>query len=121
MYQKVSGQGPVPAQFAELQRWADTGWAEPQRNDRTEKRLTSTFAEIRDFYDAMLPRLGESLGWLDQFDLDALNDEQARLLQLTFMVGEVRNAVESFGQPDVVDGWDTRRFIVDEPLVATDG
>ena len=116
MYPKVAAQGGLPEQFSKFQPLVDSGWAEPERRDRTEKRLTSDFAEIKDFYDTVVPRLHELLSYLDQFPLKQLSDEQARLLQVAFMVAEVRNAVESFGQPDVVDGWDTRRFFIDEPL-----
>jgi hypothetical protein len=113
----VSG-GVLPAEFSGLQKYADDGWTDPIRAQRTEKRLASTIEEIRGFYDAVVPHLPRILDYLDTFPLDAMPEEQARLLHLAFSVAEVRNAVESFGQPDVVDGWETRRFVIHAPFIA---
>jgi hypothetical protein len=117
MIPKVSACGALPTQFASLQRFVDAGWAAPDRRDRTEMRLTSQFTELQSLYDAVVPQLVPILDYLDQFRLDKLSEEQARLLQLAYAIAEIRNAVESWGQPDAVDGWDTRRFIIDEPIL----
>ena len=113
-FPKVPDQGQLPDQFASLQPFVDAGWAQPERRDRTEKRLQSSFADLNAVYEAVGPRLQEILDFLDKHPLAQLSDDQARLLQLAFAVADLRNAVENFGQPDVVDGWDTRRFILED-------
>ena len=109
----MTAQAILPEIYADLQPFVDQGWAAPERRDRTEKRLTSSMEEIRAFYDAVVPRLGEILRYLDGFALNDMPGEQQCLLNLCYGIAEIRNAVEAFDQPDVVDGWDTRRYMVE--------
>jgi hypothetical protein len=43
--------------------------------------------------------------------MESLTPEAQRLLHLAFSLAEVGPAVELFGQPEVPDGYDSRRFI----------
>jgi hypothetical protein len=67
--------------------------------------------EIRVFYDAMVDRLEEILQHLNGFTLENVPDDSNTLLLLTLSLAEVAPAVENFGQPDVVDGYQWSRFV----------
>jgi hypothetical protein len=54
----------------------------------------------------------EVLPYLEQFPLDALPEDVTRLFYLTLALAEVAPAVEQFGQPSVVEGYDIRRVVV---------
>ena len=58
--------GPsLPEEFGDLQPYLE--WAlEPERA-RTEKRVASSMAEIRDFYDTVQPRLEAMIRYLEDF------------------------------------------------------
>jgi hypothetical protein len=102
----------LPAQFQELERWI--AWSLATERERSAKRQASTMEEITAFYDAMLARMDEVLPYVDQFPVDALPEDAARLFYLTLSLAEVSFAVEQFGQPSVVDGYDVKRFVVVE-------
>jgi Protein of unknown function (DUF4065) len=78
------------------------------------QRLASTMAELRSFYDAILPRIDAILAYLNDFRLDRLPAEAQALLHLSLSLAEVAPAVELFGQPEVPDGYDSRRITVVE-------
>ena len=99
----------LPELFRDLEPFA--GWALASETERNRKRLASTMAEIRAFYDAILPRMEAVIGYLNQFPLEAMPADAQRLLHLTFSLAEVSTAVELFKQPGVVDGYDARRFV----------
>jgi len=48
---------------------------------------------------------------LDGFTLDNTPEDVRRLFLLTMSLAEVAPAVENFGQPSVIDGYDFSRFI----------
>lgn len=98
----------LPEHFRDLEPWL--AWALPTETERSNKRQASTFAEIRAFYDTMLARGDEALGYLQQLPVDALPDDARLLFYLTLSLAEVAPAVEQFGQPSVVDGFDIKRI-----------
>lgn len=105
----------LPDQFSELEPYAET-WALPTATDRYQARLDSDMAEMTAFYDAMIARAEEAIAYLDQFDLDELNDEQLNLLWMLCSLSAVGFAVDCFKQPQVPD---TAAFRLDfelEPL-----
>lgn len=99
----------LPAQFRDLEQWM--AWSLATEQERNRKRLASTMSDIKAFYDAMLARMAEVLPYLDQFPVEALPEDATRLFYLTLSLAEVAPAVEQFGQPGVVDGYDAKRFI----------
>ena len=99
----------LPAPFAELEPFLS--WSLATERERTAKRQTSDMAAIKGFYDAMLPRLDEILTYLNDFPLEEIPDDVERLFLLSMSLAEVAPAVENFGQPSVVDGYDYSRFI----------
>jgi len=99
----------LPAQFAALEPYLD--WALATERERTARRQTVGMAAIRDFYAAMLPRLDEILTFLEGFAPENVPADVNRLFLLTLSLAEVAPAIENFGQPSVIDGYDFKRFI----------
>ena len=86
-------------------------WSLPTERERSAKRQASTMAEITTFYQAVLPRMEEVLPYLAQYPLENIPTEVQRLFYLALALAEVAPAVENFGQPSVVEGYDIARFI----------
>ena len=102
-------QRQLPAPFADLEPFA--AWALATEGQRARKRRDSTIAEIRAFYDAILPRMDAIIDYLNQLPLDNMPDDAQHLLNLTLSLAEVAPAVELFNQPLVTEGYDPERFI----------
>ena len=99
----------LPEQFQDLEKWI--GWALETEDERSDRRQASAMQDITAFYEAMLARMEEVLPYLEQFSLEELPDDAQRLFYLTLSLAEVAPAVEQFGQPSVVDGYDIKRFV----------
>lgn len=99
----------LPEQFQDLEPYL--AWALATERERSAKRQASTMTEIRTFYDAMLARMAEVLPYLAQFAPDHVPADVQRLFFLTLSLAEIAPAVEHFGQPSVVAGYDIARFI----------
>ena len=100
----------LPKQFQELEQWG--AWSLATEQERSDRRQASTMDEIKAFYAAMLARMEEMLPYLDQFSVDALPEDATRLFYLMLSLAEVAPAVEQFGQPSVVDGYDIKRIVM---------
>ena len=103
-------QSLLPRQFTDLEPFA-SGWSLAEERARNQKRLTSTMEELQTFYDAIFPRMEAILEYLEQFPLDAMPEEVRRLFLLTLSLAEIAPAVELFGQPGVIDGFESTRFV----------
>ncbi len=99
----------LPEQFQDLEKWL--AWSLETEGERSDQRQASTMEDITAFYGAMLARMEEVLPYLEQFSLEELPDDAKRLFYLTLSLAEVAPAVEQFGQPSVVDGYDIKRFV----------
>jgi hypothetical protein len=99
----------LPEPFQDLEPYL--AWSLPTERERSAKRQSSTMAEIKAFYGAMLARMEEILPYLAQFSLENIPGEVQRLFFLALSLAEVAPAVENFGQPSVVQGYDVARFI----------
>ncbi len=86
-------------------------WSLPTERERSAKRQSSTIDEISAFYQAMLPRMEEILSYLAQFPLEHVPEDVQRLFHLALALAEVAPAVENYGQPSVIEGYDVARFI----------
>lgn len=95
----------LPSAFADLEEFAQT-WCLPTETERFDRRLASTVAELRAFYDAFFPRLEEAIDYCDKFALDDLPDDALNLLHLIYSLVMVAMAVEIMGQPAPVDAAD---------------
>jgi hypothetical protein len=87
-----------------------TDWVLPDAVGRMHKRQASTMADIKIFYDAMLPHGVPALDYLKQFTLGALPPEGERLLKLMLALAEIAPAVEWYNGPQVTDGFPVQRI-----------
>jgi hypothetical protein len=99
----------LPESFQDLTPYL--AWALATERERSAKRQSSPMTEIKAFYDAMLARMEEVLPYLAQFPPGQVPADVQRLFLLTLSLAEVAPAVENFGQPSVVQGYDVARFI----------
>ena len=98
----------LPEGFQDLAPWLD--WAlEPERK-RTEKREASSMAEIRAFYDALLPRLEEMIRHLEGFRDGDMPVPQRRLYLIALSLVEVANLVELYKRREAVEACDPLRY-----------
>ena len=106
---------PLPDGFADLEPFLD--WALPRETERMLKRADATQEDIVAFRDAMMERIEAAIGHLDAFPLNALPEREARLMAMVLALAEIAPAVEFYAQPNVIDGFDPRRFLPVEDFV----
>jgi hypothetical protein len=95
----TADQAPLlPTGFEEFEPFL--GWALPRQTDRADKKMSSTFEEIKALYDFGLRdgNIAKALRHCDQFPLNELPPDAARLFQITLSMAEVRCQVEFYGQ-----------------------
>ena len=102
----------LPKGFSALECWLED-WVLPDSTARLEKRMTSSLAELRAFYDGMLPHAEAALAYLSQRQLGELSEAEERLLKLMLSLAEVGPAIEWYGTGNYPDAFDPKRF----PLV----
>jgi hypothetical protein len=95
----------LPSAFAELEEYAQT-WCLATETERWNARVGATMAELREFYDALFPRLEEAIDYCDKFPLDDLPDDALNLLHMIYSLIMVAMAVEIMHQPAPVDAAD---------------
>lgn len=104
----------LPAEFADLEPFAAT-WCLATEPERWDRRMSSSMAEITEFYNAAFPRLEAAIELADQHPLDDLPPDVERLVQLIHSLVMVSMAVEIFGQPKTVDSADAVLHRIKEP------
>jgi hypothetical protein len=105
----------LPSAFSELEPYAQT-WCLGTETERWEKRMASTMAEMREFYDAFFPRLEEAIEYCDKFPLDDLPEDALHLLRLIYSLIMVAMAVEIMRQPRPTDAADAVMIRIGEPV-----
>ena len=95
----------LPSAFAELEEYAQT-WCLATETERWNARVGATMSELREFYDALFPRLEEAIDYCDKFPLDDLADDALNLLHMIYSLIMVAMAVEIMHQPAPVDAAD---------------
>lgn len=108
----------LPEGFEDLARYRD--WMLATDRERVHRRLDAPFAEIQSFYDGVLPELQRILTYLESRPATDVSEADANLLSLALSLVEISNPVEVYGQGQVVDGDDLRRYVsrIDRPVVA---
>ena len=91
----------LPAEFSDLEPYS--GWALPTESERFAKRMSSSMAELQEFYDAAFPRIDDAMRHLDTFELAKLPADALRLLHLYCSLITVSFPVEVWRQPRVPD------------------
>nr|WP_087573112.1 hypothetical protein [Sphingomonas sp. CDS-1] len=103
-------QSILPAGFEDLSPCLD--WNLPTADERQRKRQGSSAAELRTFYDRMLPRLSDALAEVDRFPLGALPESHHALYNLTLSLAEVAPHIELYsGSPGVPYAFEEARFV----------
>lgn len=106
----------LPAAFAGLSPFA--GWALATQDARQHKRITSTKAELRAFYDAVVPVLPQMLTYVDQYPLGAVPAEARPVFWMALSLAEVAPHVELYkGDPKVPHSFDESRFVAEHGRV----
>ena len=104
----------LPSAFAELEAYADT-WCLPMETERWNRRVATSMADMREFYDAFFPRLEEAMDYCDKYSLDDMPDDAINLLHLIYSLVLVAMAVEIFKQPKPTDSADAVITRIGEP------
>ena len=98
----------LPEEFRDLLPYLD--WAlEPERA-RTEKKVSSSMESIRDFYDAVMPRLEAMILHLEDFRDGPMPAPAHRLYLMSLSLVEIANLVELYKRKGVFEGCDPLRY-----------
>jgi hypothetical protein len=85
----------LPEQFRDLEVWMSK-WSLPTQAERARLRHSSSAQEMKTFYSAVLPHLGNALIYLREFPLTDLPTPAKRLLFLLLSLAEVSTFVEFY-------------------------
>ena len=110
----MSDAGRLPKDFAELEVFANL-WCLPTETERFERRMSSSMAEMQEFYDCFFPRLEEAIEYCDKYPLDDVPEDVEQLLLLIYSLIMVAMSVEIFGQPRTVDAADAVLLRIRDP------
>lgn len=83
----------LPSDFSSLEDLVE-GWVLPTERARMQRRYDSPFAELKYFYDRVVPKLPQMLEYLKVLRPSDLSEADNALLGLTLMLAEVSIAVE---------------------------
>lgn len=84
----------LPPQFAELVPFLD--WALPSADERQSRRRRAKPAELKTFYDAMLPRVEEILAEVDRFLLGNLPESHQAIYNMALSLVEIAPHIELY-------------------------
>lgn len=99
----------LPAEFHDLVPFCEK-WCLPGSNARQAVRINTPMDEIQAFYATMVERGPAALAYLEKVPLGQLTAVEGNLLKLLLSLAEVAPAVEWFGQPRVIDGYEESKF-----------
>ncbi|WP_323019440.1 hypothetical protein [Pararhodobacter sp.] len=105
----------LPPEFAALEPFSD--WCLPLESQRNLRRVSLGFAEINAFAEAMLPQVEAICAHIDAHRAEdgSYDRESLNLFHMLLSLAEVAPAIESYDpEVEVVDGYDTRKFVPDE-------
>src|SRR3546814_16718219 len=88
----------LPEGFEALERWAKIWGALGSQNERYLQRQSSSLPELRNYYDAITPRLNEIFDHLDKFALESLPEHEALLFRTVLGLTEVRSEERRVGK-----------------------
>ena len=112
----------LPAEFSDLERFAEK-WALNTERERNAFRVQQSIESLDDYYQTVFPRMDALCEYIDQYSLDAMPPDAARLLRLGQMLMEVVPAAEVYRQPDVPNAFEFERFHIispDDPINTID-
>lgn len=91
----------LPKEFVDLERFVTAGWALPREHARWARRVSSSVAEVKDFYETLLPRMDAIVQYLDRHPLDKMPEECRPLFYLALAFMDVAPSWEIFQAPDL--------------------
>ena len=107
----MSTQTTLPAQFAGLEAFVSV-WALKNEQARHENLLARSIAELRRFYDAILPRMDEITLYLNRLPLDAMPPDAQVLYDLAMTFMESAHPIDlRWRTTDIEDKFPAERFI----------
>ena len=100
----------LPPQFAELDRFVSV-WALKNEQARHENLLAQGIADLREFYDAILPRMEEVTLYLNKFALDSMPADAQVLFDLAMTFMESAHPIDlRWRTTDIEDKFPSERF-----------
>ena len=99
----------LPVQFADLEPFVDS-WAAESTSARHERRIASSDAEKRAFYDAVTPRLDEILAYLEKHPLAEIAGADLVLLRLALAAAQASLALDVIGRKEPEHAQSARRI-----------
>jgi hypothetical protein len=100
----------LPAQFADLAVWV-RDWALTTERERFLKLHSVQLLQLRDFYQAMLPRIDEILVYLNQWEVSALPADARTLFDLAMTFSETAHPIDlNWQDVDFTNAYDWRKF-----------
>lgn len=101
---------PLPAEFADLACFTEK-WVLPTEAARHHTRLNSSFEELKELYDTMLPRMEGILAHLHHYKPSEAPEKEVNLMNLALGFMEITMAVEAYKRPGI-RGFDPTRVKV---------
>ena len=100
----------LPELFQDLEPFA-SAWALSTERERIQQRQTGEPAELRAFYDAMVPRLNDALSYLDQYSLSDMPEDARTLFYMILSLAGVGLTVEADRSQSAGRYFDSTRFV----------
>ncbi|OCB18255.1 hypothetical protein A5674_10160 [Mycobacterium malmoense] len=105
----------LPSEFADLEAYLD--WDLATEPERYAKRLSSTMAEMQEFYDVAFPRINDAIAYCDRYPLDDLPDDARALMHIMQSLVMVSFPIEAWKQPRVPDSGAAWVECIREPVI----
>jgi hypothetical protein len=105
----------LPSEFSVLEPYA-TRWCLATEPERWQERMSSTMADLQEFYDAAFPHIADAIAYCDKFPLDDMPDDAVNLLRLIYSFVNISFPVELWRQVYVPDTLGTSFDRLSEPL-----
>ena len=100
----------LPPPFSALEPFT-ADWALGNEKDRHDHLVSRSIAELRPFYDAMLPRMDEITAYLNAFPLDAMPEDAQALFDLAMTFMESAHPIDlRWKTTDIEDKCPAHRF-----------
>jgi hypothetical protein len=96
----------LPEQFHALEPFAVEWGLETEQERREKRNLSSSYEEIKIFYDVMSENMDEILKYLSTSDINDKVAANVTLRSMALMYAEIAGCVELFGQIKVLETFD---------------
>ena len=105
--------GKLPSGFQDLEPLVQK-WALATERERNRQHLSSSMAEVKEYYNTLLPRAEALIAHLQELEANgkpsSIPQESKNLFYLLLSLAEVSQSVEVHGQVGVVDGFPSHRW-----------